>query len=187
MYETNQFRKGLRVEIDGHPYQMVETQFVKPGKGQAFTRVKIKSLLSGNVIERTYKSGEKVSKADVTDVPMQFLYAIDDVYHFMDTKSYEQIEMSKEKLDTAWKWLQEEMSVQIVLYKGEPISITLPNFAEIEITYCEPGIKGDTATGSTKPAELSTGASIQVPLFVNQNDKIKIDTRTEEYVERVKG
>ncbi len=186
MYETNEFRKGLRVEIDGHPYIMVENQFVKPGKGQAFSRVKLKSLLSGNVIDRTYKSGEKVDKADVSDVEMQFLYEADGAFHFMDNKSYEQIELTKDQLDDAWKWIQEEMIVNITIYKGNAISVVVPNFTVLEITHCEPGIKGDTATSATKPATLSTGAEVQVPLFVNQNEKIKIDTRTSSYVERVK-
>ncbi|MGK0289355.1 MAG: elongation factor P [bacterium] len=186
MYETNALRKGLRIEIDGHPYIVVSSQLVKPGKGQAFCRVKIKNLFSGNVIDRTYKSGEKIEKADVVDVTMQFLYIEGETYHFMDQKSYEQYELTKEQVGDAWKWLQEQTSVSIVMYKDAPISITLPNFAVLEITYCEPGIKGDTATGSTKPATLSTDAIIQVPLFVNQGDFLRIDTRTGEYVERVK-
>lgn len=186
MYDTNEFRKGLRVEIDGQPYIMVESQFVKPGKGQAFSRVKLKSLLSGNVIDRTYKSGEKVAKADVSDQSMQFLYEADGTYHFMDNNTYEQVEMSREQIEENWKWLQEQMMVDVLIYKGQPISITVPNFTVLEITHCEPGVKGDTATNTTKPATVSTGAIINVPLFVNQNEKIKIDTRTGEYVERAK-
>ncbi|MCG8337625.1 MAG: elongation factor P [Proteobacteria bacterium] len=186
MYDTNEFRKGLRVEIDGHPYIMVETQFVKPGKGQAFTRVKLKSLLSGNVIDRTYRSGEKVEKADVTENEMQFLYMADGAYHFMDNSSYEQIEIQEDQIGDAWKWLQENMNVDVVLYKGRPVTITVPNFVVLEIEHCEPGLKGDTATNTTKPATLVTGAEVQVPLFVNQNEKIKVDTRTGNYVERVK-
>lgn len=186
MYDTNEFRKGLKVEIDGHPYVMVENNFVKPGKGQAFCRVKLKSLLSGNVIDRTYKSGDKVDKADVSEVEMQFLYEADGAFHFMANKSYEQIELTKDKLDEAWKWLVEGMNVNITTYKGEAISVTVPNFTILEIIHCEPGIKGDTATSSTKPATLSTGAEVQVPLFVNQNERIRIDTRTSSYVERAK-
>ncbi len=186
MYDTNEFRKGLRVEIDGHPYIMVETQFVKPGKGQAFTRVKLKSLLSGNVIDRTYRSGEKVEKADVTENEMQFLYMADGAYHFMDNSSYEQIEIQEDQIGDAWKWLQENMNVDVVLYKSRPVTITVPNFVVLEIEHCEPGLKGDTATNTTKPATLVTGAEVQVPLFVNQNEKIKVDTRTGNYVERVK-
>lgn len=186
MYNTNEFRKGLKIEIDGHPYVMVESQFVKPGKGTAFTRVKIKSLLNGNVIDRTYKSGEKVDKADVMETEMQYLYEADGTYHFMDNKTYEQVEISKDGVDDNWKWLEENMMVDVLSYKGNPISITVPNFTVLEITHCEPGLKGDTATNTTKPATLSTGAIVNVPLFVNQNDFIKIDTRTGEYVERAK-
>ncbi len=186
MYDTNEFRKGLKIEIDGHPYIMVEHQFVKPGKGQAFTRVRLKSLLSGNVIDRTYRSGEKLQKADIMEQEMQFLYSTDDVYHFMDNNTYEQIEVQKEQIGDNWKWLQENMVVDMLVYKGLPVSITVPNFVALEITHCEPGIKGDTATNATKPATLSTGAEVQVPLFVNQDEKIKVDTRTGTYVERVK-
>ncbi len=176
----------MKIEIDGHPYTMVEFQFVKPGKGTAFTRAKIKSLINGNVIDRTYKSGEKVKKADVMETSMQFLYAADETFHFMDNKTYEQVEIGKDGIDENWKWLQENMIVDVVIYNGNPISVTVPNFTELEITFCEPGIKGDTATNATKPATLSTGAIVHVPLFVNQNEFIKIDTRTSEYVERVK-
>ena len=186
MYETNNFRKGLRVMVDDNPFQMIETQFVKPGKGQAFTRVKLKNLILGNVFERTYKSGEKLAPADVQDTEMQFLYKNEDNYHFMDMRTYEQMEMSQTQLGDTWKWIVEEMTVNVVLYEGAPISVTLPNFSVMEITYCEPGIKGDTATGATKPASVATGATLQVPLFVVQGEKIKIDTRTNAYVERVK-
>lgn len=187
MYDTNEFRKGLRVEIDGQPYIMVEHQFVKPGKGQAFSRVKLKNLLTGSVIDRTYKSGEKVEKADILEKEMQFLYSADDIYHFMDNSTYEQVEMPKEQIGDSWKWLTENMNVDVLVYKGQAVSITPPNFTELEIVHCEPGVKGDTATNATKPATLSTGAEVQVPLFVNQNEWIKVDTRTGTYVERVKG
>lgn len=186
MYSTNEFKKGLRIMVDGNPYVIVENQFVKPGKGQAFNRVRIKNILNGNVIERTMKSGEKVPKADVQEKEMQYLYAEGEDYHFMDTSTYEQIELKKEQLDDGWQWLQEQMMCYVVFYNGLPISVTVPNFVELEITYCEPGIKGDTATNTTKPATLSTGATVQVPLFVNQGDKIRIDTRTGDYMERVK-
>lgn len=185
-YETNEFRKGLRIEIENHPYIMMDTQFVKPGKGQAFTRVKLKSLLNGNVIDRTYKSGEKVKGADISEQSMQFLYADENSFHFMNNETYEQVELYKEQIGGNEKWLQEEMIVEIIFYKGLLISITVPNFTVLEITYCEPGVKGDTATNTTKSATLSTRAVVQVPLFVNQGEKIKVDTRTGEYVERVK-
>ncbi len=186
MYDTNDFRKGLRVEIDGNPFIIVENQFVKPGKGQAFCRVKLKNLLQGNVIDRTYKSGEKVAPADIVEKSMQFLYVDGETYHFMDNSDYEQYELNKEQLSDNWKWVQEGMVVDVMIYKGAAVSISVPNFTSLEITYCEPGMKGDTATSATKPATVETGATINVPLFVNQNEKIKIDTRTGEYVERVK-
>ena len=187
MYATNEFRKGLKIEIDGEPFLMVEAQFVKPGKGQAFTRTKLKSLISGNVIDRTYKSGEKVARAPVEESDMQYLYSDGDGFNFMDLGSYETIPISKEQLDDAWKWLRESLEVKVLMYKGRPISIELPNFVELEITYCDPGVKGDTATGATKNATLESGAEVQVPLFINQNEKIRVDTRTGSYVERVKS
>ncbi|MDT8445596.1 MAG: elongation factor P [bacterium] len=185
MYSTNEFRKGLRIEVDGNPYIIVENQFVKPGKGQAFNRVRIKNLLNGNTIERTMKSGEKVPKADIVDKEMQYLYLDGDKYHFMDTQTYEQIELTKDQLGDNWAWLKEQMMCQVMLYRGVAVSVEVPNFVELEITYCEPGIKGDTATNTTKPADMETGAQVQVPLFVTQGEKIKIDTRTGQYVERV--
>ncbi len=184
MYETSDFKKGLRIEIDGQPYKIVDFQFVKPGKGNAFTRCKIKNLITGNTIDRTLKSGEKVEKAAVEDRTLQFLYEENGKFHFMDNQSYEQYELEKDQIADGWKWLVENMEVGICFYNGAPIDITFPNFTILEITYCEPGIKGDTATNTTKPATLSTGAEVQVPLFVNQGDKIKIDTRTGDYVER---
>lgn len=186
MYDTNEFRKGLKVEVDGQPYIMVEREIVKPGKGQAFCRVKLKSLFSGNVIDRTYKSGEKIAAADVVDTKMNFLYSEGETYHFMDNSSFEQYELSKDQIGDAWKFIQEEMECEVTLYKGSPVAVTLPNFSVQMITYCEPGLKGDTATNTLKPATIESGAEIYVPLFVNQDEKIKIDTRTGEYVERVK-
>jgi len=187
MYATNEFRKGLKVEIDGEPFIIVEAQFVKPGKGQAFTRTKLKSLITGNVIDRTYRSGEKVAKANVEEVDMQFLYTAGDDFNFMDLTSYETLAIDREQLGAACKWLTESLEVKVLLYDGRPISIDLPNFVELEVTYCEPGVKGDTATGATKVAELESGASVNVPLFVEQGEKLRIDTRTGDYVERVKS
>ncbi len=186
MYETNDLRKGLRIEIDKVPYRISDAQFVKPGKGNAFVRVKMKNLVNGSMLDRTYKSGEKVSKAAVEDTKMQFLYVDGESYHFMDQSSYEQIELTKEQVGESWKWLVEQMDVEVSLYNGVAIDLTLPNFTTLEITYCEPGVKGDTATNVSKPATLSTGAEVAVPLFVNQGDRIKIDTRTGEYAERAK-
>jgi len=187
MYDTNEFRKGLRVEMDGVPFRIVDFQFVKPGKGTAFTRTKLRNLLNGNVIDRTFKSGEKIGKANVEDRTMQFLYEADGAYHFMDNSNYEQIELTKDQIGDNWKWLVENMEVELCFYNGSPIDISLPNFTVLEITYCEPGVRGDTATNVSKPATLSTGAEVGVPLFVNQGERIKIDTRTGEYVERVRG
>ncbi len=187
MYDTSEFRKGLRVEIDGQPYIIVENQFVKPGKGQAFNRVKLKNLLQGNVIDRTFKSGERVKPADIVEKSMQFLYAADDIYYFMDNTTYDQYELHKEALGDGWKWILEQMTVDVMIYKGVAVSVTVPNFSVLEVVYCEPGIKGDTATNTTKPAKLETGATVNVPLFVNQNEKVKIDTRTGTYVERAKS
>ena len=187
MYATNEFRKGLKIEIDGEPYLMVEAQFVKPGKGQAFTRTRLKSLVSGNVIDRTYKSGEKVAKAPVEETDMQYLYSDGEDFNFMDLNRYETIAIPQDQLDDAWKWFRESLEVKVLMYKGRAISVELPNFVNLEITYCEPGVKGDTATGATKLATLESGAEVQVPLFINQNEKIRIDTRTGSYVERVKS
>ena len=185
MYQTSDIRKGLKIEIDGHPYTITYFQFVKPGKGQAFTRTKAKNLISGNVIERTYKTGETLQPADVEEHTMQYLYDDDEFYHFMNTESYEQMGIPKENIEEEAKWLVEEMEVRVLLFKGRPVSLDLPNFVELEITYCEPGVKGNTATGATKPATLSTGAEVNVPLFVESGTWIKVDTRTGSYVERV--
>jgi elongation factor P len=186
MYETNQFRRGIKVEIDGDPYIMVDCQFVKPGKGQAFTRTKLKHLENGSVIDRTFKSGERVERAKLDEVAMQFLYAEGDAYHFMNTSNYEQVAIPKDQLGDAWMWLVENMEATVLFHAGKAISVDVPMFVELEITECEPGIKGDTRSASTKPAILVTGAKINVPLFVEQGEWIKVDTRTGEYVERVK-
>ena len=185
IYQTSDFRNGLKVEIEGNPYVMVYFQFVKPGKGQAFTRVKIRSFLNGNTIERTFKSNEKVKKAEVEERPCQYLYADSEFYHFMDNSSYEQIAISIENLGDAKKWMEENMECRILSWNGRPLSVDPPNFVELEITQCDPGVKGDTAQGGTKPATLSTGATVNVPLFVNEGEWIKIDTRTGDYMEPV--
>lgn len=185
-FKTNQFRKGLKLEIDGVPYNIVENLLVKPGKTQPFNKVKLKSLYNGNVIERTYKSGDSADGADVEEREMQYLYNDGQAWHFMDTANHDQIELSKEQIGDDWRWLQEGTACNVLLYKGTALSIELPNFAVLTITESEPGVKGNTATGASKPATLETGAVINVPLFVEQGEKIRIDTRTGEYVERVK-
>lgn len=187
MYGTNEFRKGLKIEIDGAPYMMTECQFVKPGKGNAFTRTKLKHMVSGAVLDRTYKSGEKVHKAQLSETVMQFMYAQGDAFHFMDTKTYEQVAIPRVAIDDQAKWLTEEIDVTVLIHKGEPISIDLPNFVELEVTQCDPAIKGDTKNNATKLAVLSTGAEIYVPMFIDAGEVLRIDTRTGEYVERAKS
>jgi elongation factor P len=186
VYGTNEFRKGLKVEIDGEPYVMVECQFVKPGKGNAFTRTRLKHMVTGAVLDRTYKSGEKVDKAHLEEHAMQFLYEQDGEFHFMNTESYEQVALSGDQVDEASRWMTEDLEVNVLFHNGAPISIDLPNFVELQIADCEPGVKGDTKSNTTKAARLSTGAEIQVPLFLDQGEWIRIDTRTGSYVERVK-
>jgi elongation factor P len=185
MYETSDLRKNLKIQIDGEPYVVLEAQFVKPGKGGAFTRTKLRNMLTGNVIDRTFRSGEKLEPADLMEQKLQFLYA-DDMYHFMNTETYEQSEISEQLLGDDRLFLTESIEVSVLFFNAKPIGITLPIFIEVEVTETEPGIKGDTATGATKPAIVSSGAKVQVPLFINEGDWIKVDTRTREYIERVK-
>ena len=186
MYSVSEFRKGLKIEIDGHPYLMVDQQFVKPGKGQAFSRTRLKSLLDGRVIDRTFKIVEKVKPADVSEGPAQYLYADGTEYHFMDNESYEQFTVSGEVLGDTINWMQDNAEVQVVRWNGKPISVDLPNFVVLEVTECEPAVKGDTATGASKQATVETGAQVSVPLFINLGDRLKIDTREGKYVERVR-
>lgn len=187
MYETSDIRKGLKVRIDGQPYTVVEFQFVKPGKGQAFTRTRLKNMMTGNTIDRTYKTGEKLEKADLEERQMQYLYAEGNGRVFMDTSSYEQLTLSEEQLGQSAYYLMDGTMVDVLLYEGRPIGITPPTFVELRVVETEPGFKGDTSGNTTKPAKLETGMSVNVPLFVNQDDVLKIDTRTGEYVERVKS
>ncbi len=184
MYTTQDFRKGLKIEIDGDPYIIVEFQHVKPGKGSAFVRTKIKNLITGLVIDPTFRSGDKVKKPDMADTTMQFLYSDGDTYHFMDTKTYEQIEVSKESLGDSADYLSENLEVSVLMFNGRPVGVELPNFVVLKIVHCDPGVKGDTVSGATKPAEVETGASFNVPLFVNEGDSIRVDTRSHSYVER---
>lgn len=185
MYSTSDFRNGLKIQHDGEPYVIVEFQHVKPGKGGAFVRTKLKNLITGRVIDPTFRSGDKVEKPDVEEKDMDFLYHDGDEYVFMDSKTYEQLTIHKDHMGDAANWITENTRCSIMLYNGNPIGIELPNFLTLTITFCEPGIKGDTATGATKPATLETGATINVPLFINEGEKVKIDTRSGEYVERV--
>ena len=185
MLSHTDLRKGVKVEIDDHPYIITHSDFVKPGKGQAFTRVKIRSFLNGNTIERTFKSNEKVKKADIEERPCQYLYSDAGFYHFMDTVSFDQIAIPIDNLGDARKWMEENMECRILSWNGKALSVDPPNFVELEITQCDPGVKGDTAQGGTKPATVSTGASVNAPLFVNEGEWIRIDTRTGDYMERV--
>jgi elongation factor P len=186
-YQTSDFRNGLKLEVDGAPYEVVYFQFVKPGKGTAFTRTKLKNMLSGSTLERTYRTGETLHAAEVELEPMQYLYSDADYYHFMNEESFEQLGIPREKLKTSGDFLTEGLNVDVLFYKGNPMSVVLPNFIESEVTYCEPGVRGNTAQGATKPATLACGASLNVPLFVNQGEVLKVDTRTREYVSRVKS
>src|SRR5262252_5824290 len=185
MYDTSDIRKGLKIMIDGHPYIVVEAQFVKPGKGAAFTRTKMKNLLTGGVIERNIRSGEKLEPAAVEEREMQFLYKEGDAFVFMDNQSYEQMHIQKEVLAESSDFLKDNTNVQVLLFNERPIGITLPNFIDLRIVKSDPAVRGDTATNVTKPATLETGAVVQVPLFVNENEVIRIDTRSGQYVERV--
>ena len=186
MYQTNEFRKNLKIEYEGSLWRIEEAQFVKPGKGVAFVKTKIKNLLDGRTVQINFRSGDKVGKPDVMDVKMQVLYNDGSAWHFMDNKTYDQIEITDKDLGDAALYLQEGLEVSVLLYNGRAIDIDLPNFIESEIVECEPGVKGDTVQGGTKPAKIETGAVVQVPLFVNQGERIKVDTRTGEYSSRVK-
>lgn len=172
--------------LDGDPYSILENEFVKPGKGQAFSRVKVRNLKTGRVIERTYKSGESVEGADVVDTELQFLYDDGDRWHFMDPESYEQLETGKTAMQDAAQWLKGQETCAVTLWNGEPLQVLPPNFVALKITQTDPGLRGDTASGGVKPATLETGAVVRVPLFVEEGEVIKIDTRTGEYVSRVK-
>ncbi len=186
-YSTNEFKSGLKIMLDGDPCVIVENQFVKPGKGQAFNRVKYRNLKTGRVNERTFKSGESVEAADVVDTEMQYLYNDGESWHFMDPNSYEQYAIGAEAMGEAAKWLKGQEICTVTLWNDVPLSVTPPNFVELEVTETDPGLRGDTSGGGNKPATLETGAVVRVPLFVNIGDVIKVDTRNGEYVSRVKG
>jgi elongation factor P len=186
MYEISDIRKNLKIQIDNEPYIVVDYQFVKPGKGNAFTRTRLKNMITGNVLDRTYKSGEKLEPALLEEQPMQFLYAQDGLYHFMNMETFEQIEMDESQVGEAKNYLIENLNVNVLLFNNRPIAVNLPNFVELQVVETEPGLKGDTVTGGNKPAIVHTGAKIQVPIFVNNEDWIVVDTRTGAYVERAK-
>ena len=185
MISVNDFKTGVTIELEGVAYQVVEFQHVKPGKGAAFVRAKLKNVKTGGTVEKTFRGGEKVAKAHLDKREMQYLYHDGDNYIFMDNESYEQLGISAEALGDGVKWLLENMNVGVLMWHDGIMGIEMPNFVEMTIVECEPGVKGDTATGVTKQAKLETGATVQVPLFVEENDRIRVDTRTGEYMERV--
>lgn len=185
MISAGDFRKGITVEMDGSVYVIVDFQHVKPGKGAAFVRTRLKNVITGGVIEKTFNPTEKLENAHIETKEMQYLYNDGDLYYFMDTETFEQIPLNHSQVEDAIMYVKENSNVTIKFYKGEAFSVDPPNFVELEVTETEPGFKGDTATGGSKPATLETGAQIQVPLFVNIGDVIRVDTRTNEYMERV--
>jgi elongation factor P len=185
-YSTNEFRGGLKIMLDGDPCSIIENEFVKPGKGQAFNRVKIRNLKTGRVIERTFKSGDTVEGADVVDTALQYLYADGEFWHFMDPNSYEQLAADATAVGDASKWLKEQDLCEVTLWNGVPLAVTPPNFVVLTVTDTDPGVRGDTSGGGGKPATLETGAVVRVPLFIEIGDTLRIDTRTGEYVARAK-
>ncbi len=186
MYSTTDFRKGLKIEMNGEPFLIVDFQHVKPGKGTAFVRTRLKSLVTGLVIDQTFRSGDKVDKPDLEEKEMQFLYQEGGEYHFMDTHSYEQIFLTADQLGENKDFLKENLVIKALFHNRKPIGVEIPMFIDLKVIKSEPGIKGDTATGATKPATLESGAVVQVPLFVEEGDILRIDTRTRAYITRVK-
>lgn len=184
-YATNQFRKGLKIEIEGVPYEIVDFQHVSPGKGRAFTRTKVKNMLNGNVTEKTITSGDKVDRANTEQVEMQFLYKDPAGYNFMNQSTFDQLVIQEEILGDAKDFLQENLVIQVMYYNDRPIGVELPTFVNLKIIETDPAFKGDTVTGGTKPAKVETGASIQVPFHLKEGDVVKVDTRDYSYVEKV--
>ena len=184
MYGVSDFRRGLKIQIDKTPYSIIDFEHVKPGKGAAFTRTKLRDLRSGRVLEQTFRSGEKIIKPDVFETDMQYLYNDGADFVFMDSKTYDQVGVSTDLMGDDANFLLEGMTVKVVMFEGRVIGVELPNFVVLEVTQCDPAVKGDTVTGATKSATVETGASFNVPLFINEGDSIKVDTRTGDYVER---
>jgi elongation factor P len=186
MYSTAEFKKGLKIELDGVPYVIADFQHVKPGKGGAFVRTKLKSLLTGRVLDQTFRSGEKVKRPDLVERDMQYLYREGDRFCMMDNETFEQIMLTEDQVGEARLFLTENLDVKILFFNQQPVGVDLPLFVELEVTQTEPGVKGDTAAGGTKPATLESGMTIQVPLFISEGDRVKVDSRTGAYIERVK-
>lgn len=186
-FSTNEFKSGLKVIVDGDPCSIIENEFVKPGKGQAFNRVKLRNLLTGRVVERTFKSGESLEGADVLELPLQYLYNDGEHWHFMNEETFEQYAADEKAVGEARNWLKEQDICSITLWNGAPILVEPPKFVNLRVTQTDPGVRGDTASGATKTATVETGAVIKVPLFIDEGELLKIDTRTGEYVSRVKS
>ncbi len=184
-YKTSDFRKGLKIQIDGEPYLMVEFNFRKPGKGAALYECKMKNLIRGSSLSRTYRGGETLESADVEEIACQFLYRQGDTFVFMNQTTFDQYELTAEQVDESWKYMKDGMVCSMVLFNGNPITVTPPNHVELKVEYCEPGVKGDTATNVTKPAKVETGAEFLVPSFINIGNVVRVDTRSGEYIERV--
>ena len=185
--DTAQFKNGLKIELDGNPFTITYFQHVKPGKGGAFVRTKVKNLLNGRTIERTFRSGEKVDAADIEENQMQYLYNDGENMIFMDQNTFEQIPILPEVIGDQEELMMEEMIVGVLFWRGNPVNVALPNYIESKVTQSDPGLKGDTSSGASKPATLECGATVHVPLFIKEGDILKIDTRTREYSERVSG
>ena len=186
-YSTNEFKNGLKVMLEGDPCSILENEFVRPGKGQAFNRVKLRNLKTGRVWERSFKSGESLEGADVVDHTMEYLYTDGEFWTFMDPNTYEQVQADKSAVGETINWLKEQEQYEVTLYNGAPLSVSPPNFIELPIVETDPGVRGDTAQGGSKPATLSTGAVVKVPLFLEIGDILRVDTRSGEYVSRAKG
>ena len=185
-YTTNQFKGGLKLMLDGDPYSIVENEFVKPGKGQAFNRVKLRNLKTGKTLDRTFKSGESVEAADVLETELQYLYSDGEYWYFMDTETFDQVAANKAAMGDADKWIKEQDICNVTLWNGEPLQVDPPSFVELKVIETDPGVRGDTSSGGSKPATVETGAVVRVPLFLEEGETIKIDTRKSEYVGRVK-
>ena len=186
-YNTSEFKKGLKIQIDGEPYLMVECNFVKPGKGNALYKCRMKNLVRGTMLDRTYKGGDSLEAADISEIDAQYLYKQGDRFVFMDNETYDQFELTAEQVDETWKWIKEGTVCSMLLFNDKPISVDPPNHVVLKVEYGEPAVRGNTATNLTKPVKLETGATITVPAFVEQGELIKVDTRTGEYLERAKG
>lgn len=184
-YSINEIKNGVTILVDGNVYMVIDFQHVKPGKGAAFVRTKMRNLRNNNVLEQTFRGDEKIEEAYIEEKKLQYQYAAGDMYHFMDQENYEEVAIDKERMGDGVKFLQDNLEVKAYYYKDSVLFVNLPNFIEFKITHTEPGIKGDTAKSGTKPATIDTGANVQVPLFIDTGDVIKVDTRTGAYVERV--